>query len=1172
MSIHFLTGRSGVGKTRRMLDDIKQACDQHPDGDPIFVIVPDQMAFHTEYQLLSQSQNPSLMRVQALSINRFAYRILQETGGLARHHLDDVGLALLLQKVMNEQKDKLSLFGSYSGKPGFIEKVADIFTEFKSYGVNAQTLIQTLGSEQASGLSQKSAHKLQDLALIYDQFNQLALGKYLLKEDYYDMLLEAISTSTTIQHSDFYIDGYHYFNKQEEFLLLQLMKYAKSLTILLTHNQDSQAQVFSLPRKTLTRLQQLAQEAGLSYDVTYLEPSPHDRLSHQNGIAHLEQNFLQGGAKDEVGEGIHFFAAANKRTEIEETARRIHRLVLEEGCSYSDIAIYTGDTSDYDELIAAIFPKYNIPFFLDYKESMLHHPLIAFLYHLFDAISHGWRHESMFTLIKTGLFMDVSDFKQGQSYYRTFQNYMEAVDTLENYCLARNIYKDKWLQPEPWVYVRYRGLGQGYVKTDDDQVLEDKLNQIRRQIATPLQNLEACLKEAATYKEKAVCLFQFLENLQVPTKLSLMEETDDLQKKKQHEQVWNRLLALFEQLVEIGQQEPVAQEDFAAVFKAGLEKMNFITVPPALDQVAIGQLRRARYQLVNDWNTPGQYGFRHGFVLGVNEGQIPQNHTETSLLGESERETLLTLGIELSPSLEQIQLDDLFVLYTVLTSPKETLTLSYIISSDEGKEFLPSYIFNHLTSLFPHKEVAHIGREPEDDVYAHLTTVGRSVSHLIAVLKKDRSLESYYQPLLDYYEKEHPLIHQLVMRTLGYQNKAEPLDPDLAKAIYGAQINASVSRLELFNQCHFSHYVRYGLGLRERELYKLDLPHIGEMYHEALKRISTWIGDENRTFADLSESECKTLSEMAANEIGEQLLFQILKRNKRMRNLTQRLTQVVYKTLIGLKYQGKQSAFKPTFFELPFGTGKDTGIKLKQMPLDNGFQLALRGVVDRIDVAQKDGDTFVRVVDYKSSKKDLSLDSIYYGLSLQLLTYLDVVLSNSLELLGTPAQAAGLLYFHVHRPFIDVKKELLSEDDLEDIVTSSHLEKYKMSGYLPEDLTIAHLSDLRLEEGQGTSDIVPISIKKDGDFAAKGNRLLPTENLDLLRDFTRQKIKDAAEDITKGKIAINPSRYGDRSACDYCPYKGICQFDPDFSGSTARQFRKLAPDEALEKMREDIHT
>lgn len=160
MSIRFITGRSGVGKTRRILEEIKLACETQPQGDPIFVLVPDQMAFHMEYQLLKQSERPSLMRVQGLSFSRFAYRILQETGGLSRYHLDQVGLALLLQKVMNEKQEELTLFPYYVNKPGFISKVGEMISEFKNYRVSPQQLFQSIDETQGISWSTQSQKKL----------------------------------------------------------------------------------------------------------------------------------------------------------------------------------------------------------------------------------------------------------------------------------------------------------------------------------------------------------------------------------------------------------------------------------------------------------------------------------------------------------------------------------------------------------------------------------------------------------------------------------------------------------------------------------------------------------------------------------------------------------------------------------------------------------------------------------------------------------------------------------------------------------------------------------------------------------------------------------------------------------------------------------------------------
>lgn len=257
------------------------------------------------------------------------------------------------------------------------------------------------------------------------------------------------------------------------------------------------------------------------------------------------------------------------------------------------------------------------------------------------------------------------------------------------------------------------------------------------------------------------------------------------------------------------------------------------------------------------------------------------------------------------------------------------------------------------------------------------------------------------------------------------------------------------------------------------------------------------------------------------------------------------------------------------FFELPFDTQTTSGIHLKSRELPNGFKLSLRGIIDRVDVAKsQDGNqAYLRIIDYKSSEKDLELDKVYYGLSLQLLTYLDIVVSNALQLIEMPADIGGLLYFHVHRPFISQDDEdLLRQESYEQKVEQLQHEKYKMNGYLPEDYDVVHLSDQRLNE-QVKSDIVPITLKKDGSFSSRGNATLAGESLQMLREYTNHMIEDAATKITQGQLKINPMKYGKSTACDYCQYRGICQFDPDFLGNESRLLPKMKADVAMEAMK-----
>ena len=1174
MSIRLILGRSGVGKTRHILSEIKEKCDTQSQGHPIFVIIPDQMAFHTEYQLLKQSKHPSLMRVQGLSFNRFAYRILQETGGLSRHHLDEVGIAILLQKIMHENKNDLKLFSSYIKKPGFTQKISEIISEFKSYCVNPEQLALLLKEQgNQSAWSNQSTRKLNDIALLYQNFTQTSLKKYLMSEDYFTLLSEQIAMSQTIANSEFYIDGYHLFNKQEELIILQLMKFAKSVTVVLTHDLQSSSQVFDLPKRTYSQLITNIKSMGLNYEVKEILEDEVSRFSKKNAIAHLEKNFLQHPQEESEASGISFFSAVNQRIEVEEVAKRIYHLVHKEGYTYSDIAIYTADADLYNEKIASIFGNYDIPYFLDHKEPMLYHPLINLLYHIFEVILNGWRHEAMFTVIKTGLFIDINFNKNQDSFYSYFQKHQREIDILENYCLTRNIRKKDWQSKDSWDYSRYKGLNREASQIKEDKNKEN-LERLRHIIAKEITKFETGLKKAETYKDYAIETFKFLENLEIPQKLKFLEETslelNEMQKLKQNEQVWNQLLSLFEQLVEIGQDEDVLLEDFVTIFKSGLEEMNYLTVPPRLDQVSIGELRRSRYQLVNDLKQNEQFGIKHAFVLGVNEGQIPKNQTESSLINETEREQLKEIGIDLAPSLEQSQVDEQFILYTVFISPKETLTLSYTSSNDEGKEFLPSYIYTHVKKLFPKAIEEHIGRDWNSNIYENITTVTKSLAHVIHVLKESPEKEAYFKPLLDYYEEKYPLKYQLIQQILNYKNQAVSLDTNVTKALYTEEIVASVSRIELFNQCEFAHFARYGLRLKERELYRLDLPHIGELYHEALKRIAQHIHKEGKSFANLTEEECLDLANMTSDELSQQLLFQILKRNKRMINLTKRLTQVIYKTLIGLKYQSEKSNFDPMFFELPFDTQATSGIHLEPKPLNNGFTLALKGIVDRIDVAKFEDRAYVRVIDYKSSQKQLKLDAVYYGLSLQLLTYLDVVVSNAFQLLNFPAEVGGMLYFHVHRPFINYDEELLQKEEPLEIIEELQQEKYKMTGFLPDDYDVVKLSDQRLGEEKNKSDIVPITLKKDGSFSSVGNSILSEEKLNLVRNFTNKKIKDSAIKITQGSLEINPSQYGQVRACTYCEFRSVCQIDTDLPENNFRTLNQMKNDLAINAMNSEF--
>gem|GEM_PF-1097860 len=1216
--VKFILGRTATGKTYQILNEIKDKCGESPTGNPIFIITPEQMTFHTEYQLLRMNEGNSMIRANALSFNRLAHRIMQEVGGLSRYHLDEVGKAMLLQKIMLEKEDELGIFKSYIKKPNFIGKMDELFSEFKSHQIETADLKEKL---KAADLSMQTKEKISTLASLYEEFNETTLKQYLTTEDYFTLLIETIEKSNLIKNADIYIDGYHTFNPQELAIIEKLAHHSRGLSIVLTADLESTSPLWQTTHKTYENLQEIL--AKFKPDITLISTG-NTEISKSSGLIHLEKNFMQQGLTTTQHAGINIFLAPTRRQEIEEVAKRIHYLTHHQQVNYANIAIYSPHPTEDQRLFETIFAKYDIPYFLDYKETMLNHPVIHLLHKTFDIFASYWKHTTIFEVLKTGLFLK-GEFMKESSYERFLLRHLEEIDRLENYVLARDIKKHHWISGATWQY----GNPDDERKTDKQKEIQEQINTIKDQIVVPLINFELALEKAKTTTELATAVFEYLEELEIPMKLQMLaktaEERENQKETKQHEQVWGKLLAILEQIVEVATGDEIEVENFIQIFKTGLEQLNYATIPATLDAVQIGDITRSRYQLAPNFKKPQKYGMQYVFIIGANDGSLPATPTESSLISEKERLILENLGIALAPSLIQTQQDEIFSLYTLMAGAQTALTLS---CSTENSQH-PSYLLTHLQGLFPESNVQILLEETkkhlshgnsddsyrenfgqrvrdlkeddptcdlntiydlfhakkgqmnvqiivEDDLYDRLTTPAVMFEQVFLNLRREKDQKTYFQPLLDYYQKENKVQHDKVKLALGYDNQTLALSEKLSLELYTSDIDASVSRIELFNKCEFAHFMNYGLKLKERDLFELTVANIGNLYHEALRYISEEMRNQNRSFASLSELEIKQLSSTSVEKaISSNREFEILNANLRMQAIKYKLTAVVIKTLEALVVQGQKSAFKESYFELKFKRQldevQDKFVRdwIQTVPRQIGnVNLSLRGVIDRVDIAQSEDRTYVRIVDYKSSSQDLEIDAVYHGLSLQLLTYLDV----ALDWVGKEARAAGALYFHLHSPYAKINEELLTdEESYQSMITEQHITNYRMTGYLPENYEVVAMSDNQLMEGIVTkSTVVPITYKKDQTFAQRGNKILKPEDFDILRQFTNRKIEEAVIHMTEGRLAINPTFHDGKSQCDWCKYQAICKFDVKNQPEKGRRLESMKPDIALEKIKETI--
>ncbi|KOP81684.1 helicase-exonuclease AddAB subunit AddB [Cytobacillus solani] len=1159
MSVRLIIGRSGSGKTEFCLNEIRDELRIAPEGDPIIYLVPEQMTFQSEYKLITTPDLGGMIRSQVYSFTRLAWRILQDTGGMNRYHLNSVGISMLIRKIIEEKKDELRLFQRAADKNGFVQQMEQMMTEFKRYCIQPEELAEKQAQLSSGGKTNKALQdKLHDLELIYQSFEDSLFGKYVDSEDYFRLFIEKAADSDYLKKAVVYIDGFHSFTPQEYLIIEQLMKLCKKVTISLTldqpftHTPPHELHLFRMSGENCQTLYEMAVRNGLEIKETFLtEP----KRWVDTSLAHLEANFDTRPAVSYKGEAaIHIGQAVNRRAEIEGVARHINQLVRTKGYRYRDMAILTRNVQDYNDMIETIFTDYEIPFFIDQKRTMLNHPLVEFIRSSLEIINGNWRYEPIFRAVKTELLFPV---KLEASVLR------EQMDRLENYVLAYGIQGDRWTRKNRWSYRRIRGLEfEAIAQTDSEKKTEQELNDFREMITSPLLRLTRRLKKAETGRQYCEALYLLLEELDVPAKLEAWqgyeEERGNLIKAREHGQAWNAIMELLDQYVEMIGEETVTTKRFAEVLDAGMESMRFTLVPPAMDQVMVADLERSRLSNI-----------KAAFVIGLNEGVLPAKFSEEGVFADEDREQLLSIGLKIAYGSRTKLLDEEFLAYKAFVTPSESLYISYPLANEEGKALIPSSYIKRMSDIFPnvnqHFYMADPAELPELEQLHYASNKNTALSYLTSQLqlkKQNYPIYDFWWDIYNYYLENDSLRRPAlkVLSSLNYENRTSRLDEKISMDLYGDHIQASVSRMELFSSCPFSHYVQHGLKLRERQVFRLEAPDIGDLFHAALKYIAETVIKDNQSWTDITREQCEILAKEAVEMLAPKLQNEILLSSNRHFYIKRKLEQIISRASFILSEHARSSGFSPIGLELGFGPKGD--LPSLAFPLKNGTKMELVGRIDRVDKAQDDHGVFLRVIDYKSSSKDLNINEVYYGISLQMLTYLDIIIAHSKELIGVEADPAGVLYFHVHNPMISTSKMLTLEDIEQEI-----FKKFKMNGLLLGDEKVIKLMDQTLDKGD--SPIISAGFNKDGSIS-KRSKIASKQEFDYLRKFVRSKYTETGNRITSGQVDIAPYKMKEKTPCTFCSYKSVCQFDESLESNEYRLLIPHQKDELINIIKKEV--
>ncbi|MFT9597915.1 helicase-exonuclease AddAB subunit AddB [Mesobacillus sp.] len=1155
MSVRLVLGRSGSGKTEMIINEIKDRLISDPQGDPVVYLVPEQMSFLSEYRLSTDPELGGMIRAQVFSFPRLAWRVLQETGGYTRQHLDSVGISMMIRKIIEDKKDDLKIFQKAADKNGFVQQMEQMLIEFKRYAINPDELTGKMAASSAGNKALKD--KIHDLELVYRQFEDELFGKYIDSEDYFKLLAEKIPASGYLRNAEVYIDGFYSFTPLELMIIDQLIGTCKRVTIALPVDQgfkDAQPDelhLFRITGETCSTLYDMIKTKGyeLEEDVVLTE----QRRWKDESLKHLESEFdSRPAVKYNGAAAIHIAQAANRRAELEGVARKILGLARDKGYRYRDIAVLMRG-SEYREVLETIFDDYGLPYFIDQKRNMLHHPLIELVRSSLETVLGNWRYEPIFRAVKTDLL-----FPEGVN----LNKMREQMDVLENYVLAYGIQGVKWTKKERWKYRRIRGLEyDGVAQTDAEKQTEQELNDLRMLITSPLLRMARRLKRADTGRKLSEAVYLFMEELDIPAKLEAWrmaaEQEGRLVEAREHEQAWNAIINLLDQFVEMLGDTKVAPKQFVSILDAGFESLRFSLIPPAIDQILVADLEKTRLADV-----------KVAFVIGVNEGVLPAKMTEEGIFADDDRELLQSKGIKLAPSSRTKLLDENFIAYKAFVTPSEQLYISYPIANEEGKALMPSSFIKRISDLFPehqsHFFLPDPSELPEDEQIEYAAGENVALSYLTSQLqlkKRNYPVYDFWWDVYDYYLKNHQWADtaRKVLSSLFYENRTKQLSEEVTKELYGDEIQASVSRMELFNSCPFSHYVQHGLKLRDRQIFRLEAPDIGDLFHAALKEIAETVMQQNLSWAQLTRAQAEELARDAVQKLAPKLQNEILMSSNRHHYIRQKLQNIISRASLVLSEHAKVSGFSPVGLELGFG--RQGKLPPLAFSLKNGTRMELMGRIDRVDKAEDDKGMYLRVVDYKSSVKDVNLTEVYFGVALQMLTYLDIIITHSPLLVGKTADPAGVLYFHVHNPIVNASK-MLTLDEIEEEI----LKRFKMNGLLLSDENVIRMMDKGLDTG--SSQIISAGFKKDGSLL-KSSKVASKEDFDHLRQFVRHKYVETGNRIVSGIVDVAPYKLKDRAPCTFCSFKPVCQFDQGVESNDFRKLPVIKKEDLLASLRQD---
>lgn len=1072
----------GTDEGQKLNEIYKLAATDAKTGKSVFILVPEQYSMYAEAQLISEMGLSAQSKIQILTFSRLCNLVFSKMGPLRTKYMDKAGKFIMTRKALNICSDNLEFFKRSIHRHGFAGLIQRTVSEFKRYGVSPQTLAEF--SEQTQ--DERFSAKLRDLSLIYQQFNTLVDQNHSNAEDNLSLIIPKLSKADFLNGS-FYITFFKSFTPTEYAVICELMLKSDVCVALSAENLTKKSSVFEAQKKTYRKLVEWAEKHSiLTTAPVFLDDAWNSEAAPD--LFHLKENFFQPSptAYDKEPKSIRISRPRNFRQEVNDCARLIKQLVREKGYTYNDILILTGNMENYEFLIPQIFDEHGITYFLDRKTPLTSSPFMRMIIAILEVLAYGFSYDRIMLIARSG-FLDIS---------------ADDIDKFENYILAADIPHGLWTSREDWTY-----------NPDKFQFDMTQINSVKSALIHPLLDLSDMFSGRKTAAGIHDNFCSWLTNNQIPQTVS--KKIDDFKTASKPEQaenlrlVWNSFVSVLGQMRDYMEKENTTFAEFYEIFTSSCSELSVGMIPPTQDKVIISSIDLFR-----------SIGTKAVIVLGALDGVFPRDYATEGLLTDAERNTMKEFGLNLAPDTFTQQQEEQFLIYSVLSTAREYLHIYAPLSDRDGKGLRPSEIIRTLTEdIFPKLKIEESSEDTVQSIESRKAAFNKLAVKLFENNMEVSGLSPLWKTVFNLLENDTdfaPKLRQLKKMSCATSNNT-PLNLKTARKLYGSDLVFSVSKLEKYNACAFSFFMRYGLLAEERLLGGLNPSDTGNILHSVLCDYFKRKSEENADYSDISRENCYAEISSLVDKAGADTNENLHSSSNYYKYMMLRMKNIATATAWKLIKFYSQGAFRPTGFEISFGE-KGT---YPPYTLDSRHgEVSLKGFIDRVDSATINGKNHIAVSDYKSSERHLDMDLAEAGIHFQPFVYANALTSHMPD-----TEVSAMFYLHMNDPILTYDTE-----PSPDILEKDTSDNIKAHGKIVNDPDVLRSIDNLYDDKKATH-----YIKCD-----KAS-LMEKELFEKSLKDADKKAAETADNILDGKIDVNPVKLKGFDPCQYCPYGTVCR-------------------------------